>query len=65
MKLVEIGLFRLPGVQFEKDELTQEQKQEIIEWGDSEFGYGISLNDTTWSFKNEKQRDLFILKFIK
>ena len=65
MELVEIGLFKLPGIHFEKNELTEEQRKEIVEWGESEFGYGINLNETTWSFRNEKQRDLFILKFIK
>lgn len=65
----QVGMFKLPGliVQLEDDEgqlmpLPEETLNEISQWCLTNH-CGKSMTQRLWSFKNEKQRDIFILKW--
>jgi hypothetical protein len=62
MKTVQCGIFKLPGLSFDKEEMTDELRDEMIEWSISSK-CGIFMTDRLWSFKNEGQRDFFILRW--
>jgi len=63
MKHVEVGMFKLPGIVFEKGELSAELNEEMIVWAKEE-GVGMSMTENLWSFKKEAHREWFILKWI-
>ena len=63
IKTCEVGIFRLPGVVFEKGQLTPEKIKQMDEWAASPQGVGKRMTDVLWSFKSESQRDWFILKW--
>lgn len=63
IKTCEVGLFRLPGIVFDKDQLSQEKILEMDEWAKSPQGVGTRLTEVLWSFRTESQRDWFILKW--
>ena len=63
MKNVEVGMFRLPGIAFEKGELSEELNNEMIAWAKAE-GVGMSMTENLWSFKKEAHREWFILRWI-
>jgi hypothetical protein len=63
MKHVEVGMWKLPGITFEKGELTPELKEEMIAWANQE-GVGMSMTENLWSFKKEAHREWFILRWI-
>jgi len=63
IKTCEVGLFRLPGVVFEKGQLTEEKLAEMDEWAANPGGVGKRMTEVLWSFKTEAQRDWFILKW--
>lgn len=60
--MVQCGLFKLPGLSFDKEEMTDELRDEMIEWSVSSK-CGIFMTDRLWSFKNEGHRDFFILRW--
>lgn len=67
LKTCEVGLFRLPGVVIEKPEDISETNwlallEEMDAWA-HETNCGKRMTDVLWSFRNEKQRDMFILKW--
>lgn len=62
MKNVEVGMFRLPGIVFEKGELSSELNEEMIKWANAE-GVGMSMTENLWSFKKESHREWFILRW--
>jgi hypothetical protein len=62
-KTCEVGLFRLPGVVFDKESMTDLLMTEIDEWAESEQGTGKRMTEILWSFKTESQRDWFILRW--
>jgi len=62
MKNVEVGMFRLPGIVFEKDELPTELNDEMVRWANAE-GVGMSMTENLWSFKKEAHREWFILRW--
>lgn len=67
LKTCEVGMFRLPGIVIEKPEETSEANWtehllEMDKWA-SETNCGKRMTDFLWSFRNEKQRDMFILKW--
>jgi len=62
MKNVEVGMFKLPGILFERGELTPELELEMIAWAKEE-GVGMSMTENLWSFKKEAQREWFILRW--
>jgi hypothetical protein len=59
----QVGMFRLPGVVLDKEEMTEAKLQEINEWRLTEQGTGTRMTDLLWSFKTESQRDWFILRW--
>ena len=68
MKLTncEVGMFRLPGLILsveENETLDPELVNKMEEWCTSELGKGMRMTDTMFSFRNEKQRDWFILRW--
>jgi hypothetical protein len=63
MKHVEVGMFRLPGISFERGELPPELNKEMIAWAQAE-GVGMSMTESLWSFKKESHREWFILRWI-
>lgn len=62
MKTCEVGLFKLPGIVFEQGQLTDQQIIDIAKWSE-ETRCGKQMSNTLWSFKNEKQRDMFLLRW--
>jgi len=62
MKHVEVGMFRLPGLTFGKEEITTEVLEEMQAWAEAE-GVGMSMTETLWSFKKEAHRDWFVLRW--
>jgi hypothetical protein len=62
MKHVEVGMFRLPGLTFGKEEITADVLEEMQTWAEAE-GVGMSMTETLWSFKKEAHRDWFVLRW--
>jgi len=62
MSSVEVGMFRLPGIVFEREDLTPEKVEEINNWC-AENTCGKQMTDVLWRFKKPHQRDLFILRW--
>jgi L-rhamnose isomerase len=62
MKHVEVGMFRLPGLTFTREEITPEVLEEMQAWAEAE-GVGMSMTETLWSFKKEAHRDWFVLRW--
>lgn len=62
MENCEVGMFRLPGLVFEKGQLSEELLAEMISWAQAE-GVGMSMTDRLWSFKKEGHREWFILRW--
>lgn len=63
IKTCEVGLFRLPGVVFEKNEVTPEKLKEMDEWAKGPQGVGTRLTEVLWSFKSQSQRDWFMIRW--
>lgn len=59
----QVGLFKLPGIVLDKEEITEDIINEMDTWSKSEQGTGMRMTETLWSFKTEAQRDWFILKW--
>lgn len=64
MKTCEVGMFRLPGVAFDKGDLNASQVKEINKWI-KEHKCGYHMHDDLWSFKTMAQRDWFILRWCE
>ena len=62
MKNVEVGMFKLPGILFQRGEITPELELEMIAWAKEE-GVGMSMTESLWSFKKEAHREWFILRW--
>lgn len=62
MKNVEVGPFRLPGIMFEKGQISKELNDEMINWANNE-GVGMSMTPNLWSFKKQSHREWFILRW--
>lgn len=58
-----VGLFRLPGVVLDSEEVTALLIEEMDAWAKSQQGTGTRMTEVLWSFKTEAQRDWFILKW--
>lgn len=63
IKTCEVGLFRLPGIVFEKDAISAEKLAEMDVWAAGPGGVGKRMTDVLWSFKSAGQRDWFLLKW--
>jgi len=59
----QVGMFRLPGVVLDKEEMTEDKIHEMDAWRLTEQGTGTRMTDLLWSFKTEAQRDWFILRW--
>lgn len=59
----QVGMFRLPGIVLNKEEVTEGKLQEMDAWRLTEQGTGTRMTDLLWSFKTEAQRDWFILRW--
>jgi len=57
---VDVGLFKLPGVVLDREELNEERLLEIQAWC-LDHNCGKQMTDVMWSFKKASHRDLFIL----
>ena len=65
-RLVEVGMFKLPGVVITDDEdkpIDEETLNQMDLWASSEQGTGQRLTDQLWSFKTVAQRDWFLLRW--
>lgn len=62
MKQVEVGPFRLPGLVFEKEQISPELLEEMQAWAKAE-GVGMSMTERLWSFKKEAHREWFVLRW--
>jgi len=62
MESCQVGMFKLPGLKFNKGNLPEELQQEMAVWA-KENNCGTQLTEWLWSFKNEKQREWFILRW--
>lgn len=63
MKNVEVGMFRLPGIAFEKGQLSEELNKEMVAWAQAE-GVGMSMTPQLWSFRKASHRDWFVMRWI-
>lgn len=63
MKNVAVGPFKLPGIAFEKGELSEELNTEMQEWAKKE-GVGMSMTESLWSFRKEAHREWFVMRWI-
>jgi hypothetical protein len=59
---VEVGMFRLPGLRFEKGQIPTELYEEMAAWA-KENHCGTPMNEWLWSFKSEEKRSWFILRW--
>lgn len=59
---VDVGMFKLPGVILDKEELTEDIVKEINDWC-REHNCGKQMTDILWSFRKQKQRDMFIIRW--
>lgn len=62
MKFVECGMFQLPGIVFDKSEMNDDLRDEMVAWSE-QSNCGMLMNDRLWSFMSESQRDWFLLRF--
>lgn len=62
MEKVEVGMFRLPGISLKGVEMHGDLIKEMTAWA-KENNCGTLLGPGLWSFRNEKQRDWFILRW--
>lgn len=63
MRHVEVGMFRLPGLAFEKGQITEDLNKEMVAWANAE-GVGMSMTENLWSFRKESHREWFIMRWI-
>lgn len=62
MEHVKVGLWGLPGLKFEKNLIPQDLADQMEAWC-KENHCGMKMTENLWSFKNDGQRDWFILRW--
>lgn len=62
MKQVTTGLFNLPGLTFDNEEVSDELYEEMVQWTE-ETNCGMMMTRKLVSFKDEGHRDFFILRW--
>lgn len=62
MENCQVGLFKLPGLKFEKGALPLELTEEMDAWCQTN-NCGTKLSEWLWSFKTEAHREWFILRW--
>jgi hypothetical protein len=60
----EVGMFKMPGLTIDKETFDAELHQQQVVWAE-ENNCGKALTEYLWSFRNEKQRDWFILRWYE
>ena len=63
MKQCEVGLFKLPGLILDKEEMTPEKIEELDAWLATEQAVGTRMTEVLWIFRTEAQREWFILRW--
>lgn len=63
MENVKVGMWNLPGLKFEKSQLSNELIDEMKEWT-AKHKCGMCMSNTLWAFKTAAQRDWFVLRWI-
>lgn len=58
----EVGMFRLPGIVFQKNVLTDDQLNAMDEWC-KEHNCGTRMTDRLWSFTSTAKRDWFLFRW--
>lgn len=59
---VEVGMFRMPGIRFEKGQIPAELHEEMRAWA-ADNKCGMPMNEWLWSFKSEEKRAWWILRW--
>lgn len=59
---VDVGMFKMPGIRFEKGQIPAELHEEMSKWA-KENKCGFAMNEWLWSFKSEEKRAWFILRW--
>jgi hypothetical protein len=62
MKHVNVGMWKLPGITFKAENIKTTVVNEMVEWA-KENHCGTCMGPGFWSFRNEGQRDWFILRW--
>ena len=62
MKNVEVGMFKLPGILLKDVKMPEELVQEMEAWA-KENNCGTLMGPGLWSFRNEGQREWFVLRW--
>ena len=63
MQQCEVGLFKLPGLILDKEEMTPEKIEELDAWLATDQAVGTRMTELLWSFRTEAQREWFILRW--
>ena len=64
MKQVSTGLFNLPGISFERGEISEEILAEMTAWVEQNE-CGMLMTERLFSFKNDGHRNFFILRWAE
>jgi len=64
MENCKVGMFNLPGIKIPKNLLPPDLLEEMQAWS-KECNSGSCMNEdgSLWSFRNEKQREWFVLRW--
>ena len=63
MQQCEVGLFKLPGLILDKEEMTPEKIAELDAWLATDQAVCTRMTELLWSFRTEAQREWFILRW--
>jgi len=64
MESCKVGMFKLPGLKFPKGFLPEDLLLEMHAWcNENNCGTCMADDGSLWSFRNEKQREWFILRW--
>ena len=58
----EVGMFRLPGIVFDRNQISEELANDMEQWSKSN-NCGTRMTERLWSFKSEKKRGLFVIRW--
>lgn len=62
MRLVQTGMFNLPGISFDRGEIEDDLLTEMVDWIE-QSNCGIKMTDRLLSFRNEGHREFFLLRW--
>ena len=58
----EVGMFRLPGIVFDRGQISDKLANDMEQWS-KDNNCGIRMTERLWSFKSEKKRGVFVLRW--